>query len=115
MLRYDTNLPYAPPVSEKGMTDALQGLRVQSPYKKFGSAHQDTLGWMGDNNAATYQQAAQRANLDYGMKQQEAERGLALAGLQQMAQAQQNAQSLSNSRLQNMTGIVGDSLRNLYR
>lgn len=114
MLRYDTRLPFAPPVTQQGIEDAVQGMKIKSPYKGYGSAHQDTLDWMGDNNAANYRQSADRANFDYAAKQQAGAREMALQGLQQMSQAQQNEQGVQNSRLQNMIGVIGGPLGGLY-
>lgn len=115
MLTYNTTLPNSPPFEPTQLTSALDGLKIRSPYKQFGSTHQDALNWLGDNNANVYRRAADRANTEYAMRQQEAESQLALAGLQQMNEAQQNQRSLQNSRLQQMTGVVGGLLQGVFR
>jgi hypothetical protein len=69
---------------------------------------------MGDANAAGYDIEATKANTDYAMKQQEAERQLVLQGLQMMDRAQQNQNSVYNTRLQNMTGLASNLLGGLF-
>lgn len=113
MLTYNTQLPFDQPAPnpQRGM----EAMQPRSPYGAFGSNHQDVLDYVGAMNAEKYGRAAESMNADYAAKQRAAQQGLALAGLQQMAQAQQNQQELSNSRLQQMTGFAGSLLGGLYR
>lgn len=114
MLSYNTSLKNEPPASDQRRADALSGLRIKSPYKQYGSAHFDILSSMGDANAAGYDIEATKANADYAMQQQEAERQLVLQGLQMMDKGQQNKNSIYNTRLQNMTGLAGNLLGGLF-
>ncbi|NBW15499.1 MAG: hypothetical protein EBR82_46685, partial [Caulobacteraceae bacterium] len=92
MLTYNTTLPNAPP-------RGLPAPQIQSPYGRFGSAHSDVLASQMGSNNADYELAKARGELDYATKRQAAEQQLALSGLQQMAQAQQNRNALVNSRV----------------
>jgi hypothetical protein len=109
MLTYNTSLQdsspgYAP----------LSGLRLQSPYSKYGSNHQDILNSMGDAAAADYDVAQSKSNAAYTLSQQEAQNQLALRGLNQMAEAQQNRSNVYNTRLQNMFGVANNLLGGLF-
>ena len=61
-------------------------------------------------NAAYNLEQSKLAN-DYALKQQDSERQLVLQGLQQMSQAQQNQNSLANSRLGNVSGLLSGLFR----
>lgn len=111
MLNYNTQLHYQQPVSDTQPA----GLVPTSPYgKQYGRNHQDVLNYVGSMNADAYRRAAESVNNDYAAQQRTAQQGLALAGLQQMAQAQQNQRELSNSRLSQMTGIANSLLGGLF-
>lgn len=113
MLTYNTSLPNTPPATNKA--EALRALTVQSPYDKFGSTHQDLLNSYGGANAAQFDIAATKADTNYAMAKQNAERQLVLQGLQQMQQAQQNDQNVKTNKLQNMYGAAGNLLGGLFR
>jgi hypothetical protein len=106
MLKYDTTLPNDPPFGPQFRDSVLAGLKVASPYKKYGQAHQDTLDWMGARNASRLGTEMDLLNATYDMNQQSAERDLALSGLQSMSQAKQQQQSLRDRFMQNMTGSL---------
>lgn len=110
MLTYNTTLQNSAPGSAP-----LDGLRLKSPYSKYGSNHQDILNSMGDAAAADYDVAQSKANAAYTLSQQDAQNQIALRGLRQMAEAQQNQQSLYNTRLQNMVGSANNLLGGLFR
>lgn len=104
MLNYNTTLPFSPP---KTMPQ-LQGMK---PYGGYGSSYDDVMrGQMSQANA-NYGVQASRAETDYALRQQDAERQLVLQGLQQMNEAQQNRNSLLNARL----GGVSSLLSGLFR
>lgn len=113
MLTYKSSLQNKPPVSDEFRSSALAGLRAGSPYT-YTQTHGDVYKSLGQENAVDFDIAATKANTDYQMKQQDAQRQLALQGLQQMATAQQNEQDLTNNRLQMMYGTVGDLLKGLF-
>jgi hypothetical protein len=114
MLTYNSSLQNHLPYSPLQRNSALAALTVKSPYGKFGSTHQDILNAMGGRNAANFDVAATKANADYQLAQQEAQRQLALQGLQQMSNAQQNQNELTNTRLQNMYGVANNLLGGLF-
>jgi len=104
MLTYNTTLPFASP---QGTPAPLP----ESPFTRYGSTHDDVLrAQMGVNNAAYNLEQSKLAN-DYALKQQDSERQLVLQGLQQMSQAQQNQNSLANSRLGNVSGLLSGLFR----
>lgn len=90
-------------------------MTAKSPYTAYGQSHQDAMDRLGGINAETYASAAERANDEYDAAQRQAQQQLALAGLQQMAQAQQNKNDLGNNRLQQMTGFASSLLGGLFR
>lgn len=104
MLTYNTTLPNLP-------AQSLPIPNLSGPYGGYGSSHQDMLNAQMGQAQANYEIERQKANTDYAMKQQAAERQLVLQGLQQMNEAQQNQNSLANARL----GGVGSLLSGLFR
>lgn len=111
MLSYNTKLPYQQPISDTQPA----GLVPTSPYgSQYGRNHQDVLNYVGSMNADAYRRAAEGVNNDYAAQQRAAQQGLALAGLQQMAQAQQNQRDMANNRLGQMTGIANSLLGGLF-
>ena len=108
MIQYGTTLnPGAP-----GITPYP---KASSPYKAYGQNHMDVLGSLRDANAATFDIEQTKANTDYELKRQDAERQLVLQGLQQMASAQQNENAIKNSRMSNVNGVVSGLLGGLFR
>ena len=99
MLTYNTTLPNIPPQS-------LQLPKLEPPYGKYGSTHQDMLNASMGRMNADYEIERQKANTDYSLKQQAAERQLVLQGLQQMGEAQQNQNALMNQRFGNVSGLL---------
>lgn len=104
MLTYNTTLPHVPPQS-------IQMPNLESPYGKYGSTHQDMLNAsMGAANA-NYEIDRQKATTDFALKQQAAERQLVLQGLQQMGEAQQNQNALTNQRIGNVSSVLSGLFR----
>lgn len=114
MLQYTSTLPNQPPIDGASRNAALDAIRKRSPFSAFGQNHQDVLDALAERQAAELNSEARMANTDYALRQQQAQRQLALEGLNQMAQAQQNQNSLSNTRMQNMVGFAGGMLRGLF-
>jgi hypothetical protein len=112
MLTYNTQLPFEQPISD--IRQGMEAMKPRSPYTQFGQNHQDVLNYVGSMNADAYGRAAENVNNQYAAQQRAAQQGLALAGLQQMAQAQQQQQDLSNSRLSQMTGFANSLLGGLF-
>lgn len=97
MISYDTRLAYRPPISDDMRAAALDGIRKQSPAG-FDQNASDVYRAAASVNAAGYSREADKANMNYAVGQQNAQRGLALQGLQQMA-AQQQLQNQYQSTL----------------
>jgi hypothetical protein len=115
MLTYDTRLPEGTAIPPGMRDEAIRGLTGRSPFASYGQNHQDVFGYMGAAAADEYARAASRANTAYDAQRLATQQGLALAGLQQMSQAQQNDAALGNSRLSMMTGLAGNLLGGLFR
>lgn len=114
MLTYDTTLQAQPPVSQSDRQKAVKGMRVKSPYP-YSSQHQDLLNGLADQNAANYEMGADRANSSFGVQKLQAQRDLALQGLQQMSQAQQNQMDYATARTGMGYGLVSNLLSGLFR
>jgi hypothetical protein len=114
MLQYTGSIQSLPPVDDASRNAALGAIRKRSPFTSFGQNHQDVLDALGERAAATLGTESRRANADYLLQQQNAQRQLALSGLNQLAQSQQNDNQLANTRLQNMVGFAGGLLRGLF-
>lgn len=114
MLTYQSHLQSQPPFSDTQRDAALAAIRRSSPYKVFGQNHQDVLNALSESAAGALDMEAYRANADYQLRQQQSQRQLALAGLQQQAEAEQNRRNMSNSRLQSMVGFAGSLLGGLF-
>jgi 4-aminobutyrate aminotransferase-like enzyme len=97
MLQYNSGLNYRPPNAQALAQQAQQAL-AQSPYQ--GQNHQDVFRGMGQMQAVDMQRYAQQQEDQYTAQQQEAQRGLALAGLNMQAQGQQNQTNLTTGRMQ---------------
>lgn len=115
MLNYNTTLPSQPPVSRAMQADMAKTLSQGSPYAAFSKNHGDVLRALADAEAANLASQASRANTEYATAQQQAQRGLALQGLQQMNAAQQNQNDLANSRLSTMVGFASPIVRSLFQ
>lgn len=105
MLQYNTNLSNRPPIDAAMQAGALKGLYGGGP--KSGSAA-DAYNARAQEAAAEYARAADMANMQYATAQQQAQHGLALQGLRQMADAQQAQSQYYNS-------LAGSLLGGLFR
>ena len=112
MLTYNSTLQNTPPITA-GM-QAQATAMPRSPFTAFGKNHQDVLRSLYSANAANLDLQAQKTNTDYELAQQQAQRQLALSGLQQMAEAQQNQNALANRRLQSLIGVASPLLQGLF-
>lgn len=113
MITYTGTLANTPPISDALRSEAMDGMRRKSPWK-YPSQHGDIMRALGQENAVNFDRAATKANTDYQLEQQKAERELALSGLGQMAQAQQQQQQLANSRMQSALGMYSGLLSGLF-
>jgi hypothetical protein len=102
MAWYQSRLPNDPP--------GVQMPKVVSPYQ-YPGANEDIVRSMGQGAQARQQLAAEQANANYSLQQQEQARNLVLGGLTQQNQGMQNQQQLATNRL----GILSSLLANVYR
>ena len=106
MLKYNTTFNPRPP--------SAGPMRMESPYSQYNQNHRDILSGLADSAAADYGVAASKASSEFDAKRREAQNQLVLQGLQQMAEAQQNSNTLANTRMQNVSGFASDLLRGLF-
>lgn len=114
MLTYNSTLQNQPPVDDAQRNQALDDIRRRSPYGIFGQNHQDVLNALTESAASSLNTEARLVNANYQLQQQRAQQQLALSGLQQQAEAEQNQRQLANNRLQNMVGVAGNLLGGLF-
>lgn len=102
MLRYNTGISAAPPISPAARERALSGLAAPIPAWGLAGAQNraDNYSAYQQANSVESDRAAQMANAEYVQKAQDLQSQLAQRGLQQMAQAQQNQTDLGTRRYQ---------------
>lgn len=105
--QYKTELPFSPPATPQMRADALKGLTTAVPHSQFGSQYGDVMRAMGTANASSFGKAANMANLNYGIAQQDAERDLVFQGMQYMNDDAGRQRQLQAGRLGNMRNILG--------
>lgn len=113
MITYDSTLKNTPPVATPTSFPAMTALATKSPYAG-NQNQQDVLRSLATNAASNLDMSAYRANTDYALAQQQARNQLALSGLQNMYEAQQNERNLGMQSLRNMTGFANDLLSGLF-
>lgn len=107
--QYQTSLKNQPPVTPQ--MRALDGL--VSPYQ-YPGAHSDVMKSRAGQIAADYNVASDRANTDYSLAQQQAENQLALQGLSNLAQDQENQRNAYQKRMDMMRGLQGSILGGMF-
>lgn len=110
---YKTGVQVAGAMPDTDKQKAMSGLQAPSPFK-FPGAHQDLYGALSQANATDFARAAQAADMSMFTKSRDAQAQTALAGLRQMAQAQQNARDIANQIYGNKMGFVGNLLNGLF-
>lgn len=103
MFSYDTRLSDRPPIAADMQQSAMDGMRKQAPTA-FGQNARDVYLSKAGVNAANYARAADMANQQYAVAHQDAQRGLALAGLRQMAAEQQAANQYDSAVVSSILG-----------
>ncbi len=101
MFEYETRLSNRPPIDASMQAQALHGMRAFGP--QAGNAG-DVYRARASESAADYARKASLANMNYATNQQQVQQGLALQGLRQMAEAQQNAQQYYDSMAGSLLG-----------
>jgi hypothetical protein len=106
MLTYrDRPLP-SQPYSEQQRAAAMGALRAGAPYEAYGQNQRDILAAAGDSNAASFNTAISKANSGFEQDRSQARQQLALSGLKQMVDAQNQNAQLQTQRL----GMYGSFL-----
>lgn len=114
MLTYQTELPYLAPAAGSMRQSALAGILGSKP-QKYGQRHADVYDAAAYSNAADYDRSAEKANTDYQLRQQEAQRKLVLSGLSEMAQEQQRQNDVAKQRNSIVYGAAGNFLGSLFK
>jgi hypothetical protein len=86
---------------------------MQAPFR-YSAAGRDVLNGLSQENAVTRNVAQRQATDELGMQQQKFAQQYALQGLQNQMASRQQANDLTNTRLQSLYGSVGSLLRGLY-
>jgi hypothetical protein len=121
MLTYDTGIANNPPITAPMQQQALAGLAGQGGVLQYPGSASDVYRARAMASGVDYERAAAAANNEYLANAQRAQQSAALAGLQQMSQAQQNANSLANQQqtmrlnyLGQAAGGLNGLLANIY-
>lgn len=101
-LNYNSQLPQRVAIPTRQM--AAQSMAP--PPGPFGAAYDDNARALSVEGLSNYNRAADQANFGYAAEARKGQQGLALQGLQNMAQDQQRQQQFENSRLQAMLGAL---------
>ena len=86
---------------------------MQAPFR-YSAAGRDVLNGLSQENAVTRNVAQRQATDELGMQQQKFAQQYALQGLHNQMASRQQANDLTNTRLQSLYGSVGSLLRGLY-
>lgn len=114
MLTYDSKFNPPSPYTQQQRSDALAGLQMRAPYRGYGQNQQDILDAAAGANAAGLDSAITKANTDFDLQKMQAQQQLALAGLQNMAQSQQQQNQLATQRLGVANSFVSPILQGLF-
>jgi hypothetical protein len=108
-------LPVQSPYSSQQRESALASMMAKSPYGQYNANHHDVMNSLGGKSAAAFGLDAAKADMDYSLARQSADRALNLQETQNSMQEEQNKQSLMNERLQQMYGFTSSVLGALLR
>lgn len=102
-LSYNTYLPQRMAVPTR-----QQAMRHLAPLPggQYGAAYGDNARALSMESLSGFGRAADQANFEYDVAAHKGQQGLALSGLQNMAQEQQRQQDFGNRRLQTMLGAL---------
>jgi hypothetical protein len=110
---YRTQLPVGPVASPALRQQAAQALTAPSPFA-FPGSHQDVYSNLASQNATAFDRAATQADAETMQQQRNTQMQMALRGLEQMAQAQDNSRSLAMQAYNNRSGFLNSLLQGLY-
>lgn len=111
---YNTNLPVEPAITQDLRQRGAAALSAPSPFS-FQGPHRDVYAGLAAQNANAFDRQA--TEIDAGVMQQarNTQMQMALRGLEQMAQTQDNQRSLAMQAYGNQTGFLNSLLQGLYR
>ena len=109
MISYDTGIANNPPITPAMQQQALAGLASQGGALRYPGSAADVYRARAMSAGIDYERAAADANNEYLANAQRSQQATALAGLQQMAQAQQNANSLANQQQSMRLNYLGQA------
>lgn len=107
---YNTSIPVQSPFS--GRPQALEGLTAARPFAT--SAGADTYGGLSQANATDFDRDTQAKEAAYIAQARDMQQQMAMRGLEQMAQQQQNQQQLQTTRMNNATSYLNSLLSGLF-
>lgn len=113
-MQYTTGVQVNGAVSPLLRQEGKQALGAPSPFT-FPGAHQDVYAGLAQNNATGFDRAAQMADMETMKQTRDTQIQMALRGLGQMAQAQDNARSVANQLYGNQTGFLSGLLSGLFK
>lgn len=109
MISYDTGIANNPPITPAMQQQALAGLASHGAALQYPGSAGDVYRARAMASGVDYERAAAAANNEYLANAQRAQQSAALAGLQQMSQAQQNANSLANQQQSMRLNYLGQA------
>lgn len=114
-MQYRTSIPTTPPIDPGMRQNALAALSAMPPR----GVAADVYSGMAQRNAVDYDRAAQKANDDYVERARGIQSQMAVRGLQQLAQQQENQMNIANTvfrqNLDRTGGLLNSLLGGLYR
>lgn len=111
MMKYRSELPYAPPVGPEHQSGA-----ALTGFLAPGSLNQeDIMRRLDSVNQANYAVAAQKVKSDYNQAHRRAQDELALSGLQSLAEDRRSKISLQNNMLNGFLGSISPIFSSMMR
>lgn len=112
-MNYSTRLPVESAVSPFLRQQGQAVLSAPSPFS-FAGPHADVYRSLAAQNATNFDRTATAVDAETMRAARDTQSQMALRGLQQMAQAQDNNRDLATRAQANQYGILNSLLRGLY-
>ena len=113
-MQYTTGVQVAGAIPPALRQQAAGAFGAQSPFAYQGP-HQDVYANLAGQNATAFDRAAQVADIDNMKRTRDTQTQMALRGLEQMAQAQDNARQVGMQMYGNQTGFMNSLLSGLFQ
>jgi hypothetical protein len=107
-MQYRTAIPFTPPIDPGMRQSALAALSAEAP-----GVDADVYGGLAQRNAVQYDRAAQKQNDDYTARARGIQSQMAMRGLQQLAQQQENQMNIANTVFRQNLGRAGGMLNSV--